>query len=408
MALREGRTRTRLGAVRDAELDVQLMRTLAVASQGGAELGELLPAISAARKEGVTGYTHELEAAGDRLVEAAPRALADGQREVARDRWLRASTYFRSAMGLTEVTRPALEERWRKARHAFEEGARLAAHPFVPFDVPYGEGGRSLPCFWLRPADDDRPRPTLFVATGGEGTAFETYFWIGREAVRRGYNVLLYEGPINVSALIAGGYRFEAACERPMGAVVDRLERERGHDPAGLVVVGYSFGGWLAARAAACDPRFRGVIPDSPIVDPYALFTSAMPAWARRRFTLRAIDRLLPLAVGPTAQLTFQLAFREFGVTRMSEWVAMLEPLGLTPQLPRIQVPALSLCGADEGAHFLEQARAFHEGIGSHDRTFHCFRPTDGTVAHCQLDNPEPMRAVIFTWLASRFPGRPV
>lgn len=65
----------------------------------------------------------------------------------------------------------------------------------IGFTVAFGDG--HLPCYFLRPSTDEIPRPTLIVATGGEGTNMEMYFWAAANGIKRGYNVLLFEGPNN-------------------------------------------------------------------------------------------------------------------------------------------------------------------------------------------------------------------
>ena len=65
----------------------------------------------------------------------------------------------------------------------------------VPFDVvsiPY-ENGKSLPGYFLKADETEKPRPTLLSLGGGDSLAEELYFWGGgAAALRRGYNAVSY------------------------------------------------------------------------------------------------------------------------------------------------------------------------------------------------------------------------
>lgn len=52
-------------------------------------------------------------------------------------------------------------------------------------------------------------------------------------------------------------------------------------DPERLALIGYSFGGYLAPRAAAFEPRIRACIADSLLVDVAGAWRAAWPAILR-------------------------------------------------------------------------------------------------------------------------------
>ncbi|MBO0992990.1 alpha/beta hydrolase family protein [Bacillus sp. SD088] len=178
---------------------------------------------------------------------------------------LRAASYYRSAMGILSPNHPDHQRYWEQSRIKFEKACDLLDEPFVKLDVSYKEG--ILPCYLFTSRSKKSSNPTLIVATGGEGTAMEMHLWIGRECIRRGYNVLLFEGPHNPGSYYLSGLSLEKPenCEKSVSSVIDQLEAFDQIDPKKIAITGYSFGGYIAIRAAAYDTRIQALIPNSPL-----------------------------------------------------------------------------------------------------------------------------------------------
>jgi pimeloyl-ACP methyl ester carboxylesterase len=62
--------------------------------------------------------------------------------------------------------------------------------------------------------------------------------------------------------------------EVPFAAAFDFLEGMPGVDRR-IALAGFSFGGYVAARVAAFEPRVRALIPDTPLIDPSEFFSRA-------------------------------------------------------------------------------------------------------------------------------------
>lgn len=93
----------------------------------------------------------------------------------------------------------------------------------------------------------------MFVVHGGfDSTNEESYFLIAAALIERGYPVLMFEGPGQSSMARDYNIHFTVDWHRPVGAILDFVER-RLPELSGnrKVLVGISFGGLLAARAAA-------------------------------------------------------------------------------------------------------------------------------------------------------------
>ena len=101
------------------------------------------------------------------------------------------------------------------------------------------------------------------IITGGyDSTAEETYFFSGAAAVERGYTCIVFDGPGQGAAIIENEMVFRPDWEAVVGPVVDHALMRPEVDPARIALMGISFGGYLAARAASGEPRLAACIAD--------------------------------------------------------------------------------------------------------------------------------------------------
>ena len=82
----------------------------------------------------------------------------------------------------------------------FRLGAALLAQPPEILAIPFQ--GTTLPGYHFRVDGDERPRPTVVLVGGYDGTSEELYFLNGRAALARGYHVLAFDGPGQGAALL--------------------------------------------------------------------------------------------------------------------------------------------------------------------------------------------------------------
>src|SRR4051794_33826738 len=77
--------------------DAQLLRALAHAYYGGADVGECLSTAQRIREDDFDSWYDEWYQTADRLYAAAEASLAAGQSVSAREAYLRASNYYRTS-----------------------------------------------------------------------------------------------------------------------------------------------------------------------------------------------------------------------------------------------------------------------------------------------------------------------
>ncbi|GAA2654891.1 hypothetical protein GCM10010425_81830 [Streptomyces spororaveus] len=224
----------------------------------------------------------EWTATADRVSGEAQKALADGHRVSARDGFLRASNYYRSAEFFLHghPCDPRHDHAYDRSVACFKAAAALFTPVIEPAEIPYED--TTLPGYFYRVDDSGTPRPTLIMHNGFDGTAEELHFFGAIAGVERGYNVLAFDGPGMPGPRHHQGLVFRPDWENVITPVVDFAETLPGVDVRRIALLGVSTGGILAPRAAAFEHRLAALIAVDGLYDLGQIAVRNVPGPARR------------------------------------------------------------------------------------------------------------------------------
>ncbi|PWW23672.1 hypothetical protein JD79_02847 [Geodermatophilus normandii] len=245
----------------DEDLDGQLVRTLSMAVVSAADLGEAMAAAARVDRPDRDRWHAAWASAAAGAEEAAAAATAAGDRVSARAAHLRASEYHRQSWYYlrSDLGDPRLREGHRRHVAEFAAAAALMDSPAERVAIPYE--GTTLPGWLFAPDASGTPRPTVVLPCGYDSTA--EYGWADvPPALERGYNALTFEGPGQGAALIEQGLVLRPDFEAVLTPVLDWLLTRPEVDPGAVVLVGRSFAGYLAPRAAAFEHRLAALVCD--------------------------------------------------------------------------------------------------------------------------------------------------
>jgi hypothetical protein len=208
---------------KDDLFDGQLLRALTAVYYGGAEVGECLNTAQHIADGNAESWYQAWQQTADRVYAAAEASLAHGYLVSAREAFLRAATYYRTAYLLLIGTPvdPRLVQAFDRQTDAFRQAATLFSPSFEPICIAYAR--TTLPGYFFRVDDCGQRRPTLILTGGYDSTAEELYTYSAAAALRRGYNCLSFDGPGQGAALIKQGLVFRPDWENVIGPVVDYL-----------------------------------------------------------------------------------------------------------------------------------------------------------------------------------------
>jgi hypothetical protein len=237
-------------------------RALAHAVYGGADFGECTTTSRRIAEGNGDSWYREWIGTAERVCAIAEASEAKGHKVSAREAYLRASNYYRTSYPFFygAPVDPRRVEAFDKETAAFRRAAALFDPPVEPVEIPYE--GTTLPGYFYRVDASDERRPTLIAGSGYDSTIQESHFAHAVAAVRRGYNCLTFDGPGQGRPLIEQGLHMRPDWENVVTPVVDFALSLPEVDPEHVALVGWSFGGYLAPRAASGEHRLAACIAD--------------------------------------------------------------------------------------------------------------------------------------------------
>jgi len=152
---------------KDQDLDLYLQAfPLNFQTYGGAAAGEAFYAASRINENDLESWVYEWGALAARLEAEGAMALEKGHRVSARESYLRAFTYYRTATLCLRVADARFRTTWRTMLSCYRRAAQLYDPPIEPVEIPYE--GSALPAYFVQTEDDgDTARPTVIVIGGG-------------------------------------------------------------------------------------------------------------------------------------------------------------------------------------------------------------------------------------------------
>src|SRR2546423_4135368 len=289
----------------DDAFSFETLRSAGFAAYGGADLGEVLATAGRIGEGDEASWHQAWMATAQRVAELGEQALASGHRVSAREALLRASNYYRTA-GAFLLEQPATDPEMTVVsagqRDTFAAAAALFDTPVQAVSIPYED--TTLPAYVFLVDDSGAPRPTIIYNSGYDSTREESYFVIAAAALRRGYNVLAFDGPGQGAALRDQKLVMRPDWEAVITPVVDYALTRDEIAADKIVLFGYSLGGFLVARAAAFEHRVTALILDDGIYDFHAAFVGSLPPFIGLWIEEGRAPGAVPRRVGVTARNT--------------------------------------------------------------------------------------------------------
>jgi len=239
---------------------------------------------------------------------------------------MRASNYYRAAE--FEVRDNPEDPRslrgWQSSHNCFAEAAQLYDPPFEAVEVTYE--GTTLPGYFYRVDDSGQPRPTLIATNGYDATVQGMHFGHAAAAVRRGYNCLIFDGPGQGRVLYKQEIHMRPDWENVVTPVVDYALSRREVDPQRVALIGWSFGGYLAPRAASLEHRLAACVADPGQFDMFDAAMARVPQEMKEALLRNdpAVDSFLDQMMEGDARRFFIAArMRAFGAKTLKEFLLM-------------------------------------------------------------------------------------
>ncbi|KFE59775.1 alpha/beta hydrolase family protein [Hyalangium minutum] len=386
----------------DGLMDNQLLWFLGHATTGMSDIGECLETAKRIRPgEEESWFAAWLQTA-ERVHRFAETAEGRSHALSAGETYRRAANYYRAAtMHYTGRGDPRLLEATRRAVATFEKSNALLGYPAEPLEIPYE--GSSLPGYFIRSPHAKPSAPILVLHQGLHAWPEETR-WVYDGAIKRGYHALIFHGPGQGRALREKGLAFRPDWERVVSPVIDVAERLAGVDPRRILLMGLSFGGALAPRAAAFDKRIALCIANPGVLSWWEAMKSHFERFIPGVISLlrsqpelfdKAIHRL---ASGwPTAAYWLRDVQWKHGASSPAEVFQKLSEFDNEPVVHRITCPVLIMEGTAEDAS-PGQSRKLYDALKGPKHLME-FTEEDAAPLHCQAGAGALAAQRLFDWL---------
>jgi alpha-beta hydrolase superfamily lysophospholipase len=395
----------------DPLFEAWTQRFLFTMPEGGCEIGEIKATAARIPDGDRDAWYREWTATADRLFAEAEACAARGLHVSARGLYLRASTYYRTSYPLLygRPTDARVKAGYAREAEAFTRAAALFEPPIVAVAIPFE--GMTLPgWFYLGGAGT---RPLLIGTNGYDETVQIMHYGHAAAAQRRGYHVLTFDGPGQGRVLIEDGVPMRPDWETVVRAVVDFALTLPGIDPARIALAGWSFGGYLAPRAASGEPRLAALIADPGQWDMIeamrAVFAHfGLPAEIAEKLPDVDEQALAPAfaAIRKNPQLNWSFVQRGLwvhGVDTLMDYLRVCVAFRLSDRLGGIRCPTLvTMAENDPVAAF---AGRLYDALTC-PKAFIRFTAAEGAGDHCEASARSVYFQRAYDWLDGVFAMR--
>ncbi|ANJ25434.1 alpha/beta hydrolase family protein [Agromyces aureus] len=389
----------------NADYDFEIRSAIGHAVGGAADIGEVLAATAGIKKNDHEGWFTAWNGLAERTAGIADAAAAAGHRVSASDAYLRASAYYSVAVNAISALPDATElaPTFKKQRAAWDSFVALAPVRAERVDIPFELS--SLPGYFFRPAKEQATGATLVAVNGSDGSLAGLWASCVSQALDRGYNVLVFDGPGQQSQLFERNVPFRPDWENVLTPVYDFVARQQGVDPSRVGLYGISQGSYWVARALAFEHRYAAAITDPGLVDVSTSWTGQLPKSLVKLLDEGQNEKFdkemgLGMKFSPETARTWQFRARPYGVTGYAETLDAVRAYTVADVAAKITTPLLIT--DPEGEQFWPGQADRLASLTPSVSTVVRFTEAEGADGHCQPLARTLTAQRMFDWLDDR------
>ena len=392
------------GFFKDADFDFEARIVLGAAASGIGDVGLVLATLDRITDgdpqswfDAWTGVAADLAARGEQALGRGHLATASWALLAAAEHYAKALTFV-DGLADQSVLLPA----FRQGRACWEKVVDASAGRFVRVQVPYED--TTLPGYLLRPDASAAARPTLVMTNGSDESLPGLFHSGAAEALARGWNVFVFDGPGQQSMLFERGVPFRYDWEAVLTPVIDVLAARPDVDASALTGYGVSQGGYWITRAVAFERRLVAAVADPGVVDVSAGWTVHLPKAlldlldSGQKDAFNAAMAQAQAGADPKAARTFAFRAKPYGVT---------DPFDLFTEVRRYQVrdvagqvtTPLLILDPDGEQFFPGQPRQLYDLMPG-EKEIIGFSRAQGADFHCQPAGRQLTHTQMLDWLA--------
>ncbi len=381
-------------------MDAQTLFYLGLAPNGLTDIGEVLDTAGRIESGNELSWFEGWLQTAERVHGWAKEAEESGHMVSAGSHYLRAGAYYRAGLiRYADHTDPRMVTTTERTLACHDKALRLRGYDSEAVQIPY-EG--SVLTGRVHYAPDVGRAPFLVLHQGLHAWPEDT-MWVIDGAMARGYHVLAMHGPGQGASLRLHGHPFRPDWEVAVAAALDFAEGLPRLDMQRAVLMGLSFGGYLAPRAAAFEPRLYALVADPGVLSwaesmlrHFEDIPGILPLHAKGP---AAFDRAIAAisTVMPDADWYFNDVTWKHGVDTPHDVIDELRKYDNHDHVHRIRCKTLILEGVGEDAT-PGQSNKLYDALQC-PKTLIEFDERSGSQTHCQGGGTVLATARLFDWL---------
>jgi len=390
----------------DKSFDFELLRALGQARYSGSDIAEILEAASKIEPGNFESWYQVFYNLAE-LVRLSVNPEESTHYPISvRDGMFRASTYYRLADFFLHGQKAdsRITTLWASQTECFDLAISLLPIPGERIIVQ--ANGFEIPTIFYRATASASSRPTILMGNGYDGSQEELLHMSGLAALERNFHVITYEGPGHPTVLRTQGLGFITEWEKVVSPVLDHYIQLPEIDATKIGLIGYSFGGFLAPRAAAFEPRLAAVMCVDGLFDVYESFAKMLPKPAKDLIDAHQksefddnIFKYLPPG-GTKMRWGLEQGLWSFQVASGYDLFDRTRSMTMEGVAGQIACPVL-VCEAEEdhffGGEGLSQPRRLANAIGPR-ATYVKFTAKEAASAHCHVGASVRLNQVVMNW----------
>jgi dienelactone hydrolase len=386
----------------DKTFHYELLRVLGASRSYGADVGEVL----AAAEKIIPGDFESWYEEFNELAGHVHASFRTARYPVsARNALFRAASYYRAADFFLHgnPVDQRINELWVRQTACFDLAISLMDIPGERIELQTPEF--TVPAIFYRASKTDEPRPTILMCNGYDGSQEEMLHVFGFGALERGFNVITFEGPGQPSVVRNQQLGFIHEWEKVVSPLVDYCECQSAIDSSRLILLGYSFGGFLVPRAAAFEHRLAAVVCVDGVFDVFSTFTKEFPPSFLQMLNngqKKEFDQLTWQATQGNTALRWgvEQGCWSFHTDSPYEMLQMTRPMSMQGIAENIQCPVL-VCEAAQDHFFVRQPQLLAAALGD-KATHRRLTAEDAAQEHCHVGATDFATTLVMDWIEDR------
>ncbi|KAK2599131.1 hypothetical protein QQS21_005392 [Conoideocrella luteorostrata] len=388
----------------DLDFHFEILRAMSLAPFEGSDIGEVLVAAQKIKPKDFESYYGAFNRLATRVHEAAKDIDSHKYPVSARNAFFKAATYYRSADFFLHGnwTDPRINTLWDSQLAAFDAALKLMPIPGQRVTLRAKDDNFTIPAIFFssgRPG----PRPTVIMCNGYDGSQEEMYHLVGQSVLQRGMNVISFEGPGQPTVRRQQNLGFITQWEKVVTPVVDFALTRPEVDPAAIGLLGYSFGGYLAPRAAAFEHRLAAVLAvdglfsfGDTVMNQFKPLEGVFKSGNASFFNSAVEKALADPSADTQTRWAVQQGMWSFNAKTPFEWLTKTQAYTLVNVTQQIKAPVF-VADADDDQFFMGQAPILADKLGKL-ATYHMFKAADGAGEHCSVGAAVLENQVMLDW----------